>query len=83
MQLVDAVRAAGPPDGLDYGWLAGEASAVRSLRRLLVGEWGMAKRAVCFSGYWRRHLSQDDAPTADDADDAAEAMADFEAVRGR
>jgi NADPH-dependent ferric siderophore reductase len=74
--LIDGVRAAGMPDGLEHGWLAGEASEVRALRRLLVDDWGMAKSAVGFTGYWRRHLSQDDAPTAEDTADAAEAMAD-------
>lgn len=75
--LVEGVRAAGMPDSLEHGWLAGEASQVRALRRLLVGGWGMATSAVSFTGYWRRHLSQDDAPTADDAADAAEAMAEL------
>jgi len=79
--LVDGVTAAGRPDGLEYGWIAGEASAVRALRRLMVGEWGMGKRDVCFTGYWRRHLTQDDAPTSDDAADAVESMADFEAAQ--
>lgn len=41
----------------------------------------MHKRAVCFTGYWRRHLTQDDVPTAADQADAAEAMADFEAAQ--
>ncbi|MFD2840009.1 siderophore-interacting protein [Populibacterium corticicola] len=36
-----------------YTWLAGEASAVRELRRHLVGVHGVDRRAVAFMGYWR------------------------------
>ncbi|WP_136192112.1 siderophore-interacting protein [Actinomyces procaprae] len=37
-----------------YAWLAGEASAVCALRRHLVSERGLDRRAVAFMGYWRR-----------------------------
>lgn len=37
-----------------YAWLAGEASAVRAMRRHLVGERGLDRRTVAFMGYWRR-----------------------------
>lgn len=58
--LLAAVRAAAPePDG-GYAWLAGEAAQVRTLRRLLVGERGFDRRAVTFTGYWRRGASEDD-----------------------
>lgn len=79
--LLDAVRALPRPDGPLFGWLAGEASAVRALRRHLVGEWGLDKRAVAFAGYWRLHLTQDDGPTAEDAAEAAEIMEEL-AVQG-
>jgi NADPH-dependent ferric siderophore reductase len=46
--------------------VAGEASAVRAVRRHLVGERAVARRAVAFAGYWRLQLSQDDAPTAEE-----------------
>ncbi|MDO4900974.1 siderophore-interacting protein [Actinomyces sp.] len=37
-----------------YAWLAGEASAVCNLRRHLVSERGLDRRAVAFMGYWRQ-----------------------------
>ncbi|WP_354002848.1 siderophore-interacting protein [Microbacterium elymi] len=36
-----------------YAWLAGEAGAIRQLRRHLVAEHGVDRRAVAFMGYWR------------------------------
>lgn len=36
-----------------YAWLAGEAGAITQLRRHLVGELGVDRRAVAFMGYWR------------------------------
>ncbi|MER6792287.1 SIP domain-containing protein, partial [Amycolatopsis mediterranei] len=54
----------------------GEAGMVRSLRRHLVGERGWAKDVIEFTGYWRRSLTQDDAPTPDDLADAAEKLGD-------
>ncbi|WFE98210.1 siderophore-interacting protein [Micromonospora sp. WMMD987] len=36
-----------------YAWLAGEAGVIRALRRHLVAERGMDRRAVAFMGYWR------------------------------
>ncbi|MFZ4278533.1 siderophore-interacting protein [Streptomyces rhizosphaericola] len=75
--LVEAVREAGAAlDGVDAAWVAGEASAVRDLRRHLVGERRLPRNAVEFSGYWRRALTQDDAPTEEDLAWAAERAAD-------
>jgi NADPH-dependent ferric siderophore reductase len=37
-----------------YSWLAGEAGAIKQLRRHLVAEQGVDRRAVAFMGYWRR-----------------------------
>ncbi|MFE7534645.1 siderophore-interacting protein [Streptomyces rhizosphaericola] len=75
--LVAAVREAGAAlDGVDAAWVAGEASAVRDLRRHLVGERRLPRNAVEFSGYWRRALTQDDAPTEEDLAWAAERAAD-------
>ncbi|MGV9264176.1 siderophore-interacting protein [Kitasatospora sp. NPDC003701] len=73
--LTEAVRAAELPGGTPFAWLAGEASAVRALRRHLVGERGLAKASVEFGGYWRHRLTQDDAPTAEDLADAREKLA--------
>lgn len=45
-----------PPDpttGGFYAWVAGEAAVVRDLRRLLVGEVGVARSNAAFMGYWR------------------------------
>lgn len=73
---VSAVRAAvGLPEGAPYAWLAGEAGAVRALRRHLVEERGADRRAVDFAGYWRRRLTQDDAPTPEDLAEARERLA--------
>ncbi|MFS0867638.1 siderophore-interacting protein [Microbacterium sp. 179-B 1A2 NHS] len=36
-----------------YAWLAGEASAIKALRRHLVAQLGVDRRAVAFMGYWR------------------------------
>ncbi|WP_411074041.1 siderophore-interacting protein [Streptomyces sp. cmx-4-7] len=72
---VDAVRADDLPEGRPYAWLAGEASAVRGLRRHLVEERGVDRRSVRFTGYWRRRLTQDDAPTPEDLAEARERLA--------
>jgi len=41
------------PYPLDYAWVCGEATAVRAVRRHLVDGWGLDRRSVTFSGYWR------------------------------
>ncbi|MFE7513542.1 siderophore-interacting protein [Streptomyces sp. NPDC057540] len=70
----EAVRADRLPPGRPYAWLAGEASAVRGLRRHLVEERGVDRRSVHFTGYWRRRLTQDDAPTQEDLAEARERL---------
>lgn len=40
-----------------YAWLAGEARAITGLRRHLVRDVGVDKRAVAFMGYWREGVS--------------------------
>ncbi|MFG2824116.1 siderophore-interacting protein [Kitasatospora sp. NPDC048365] len=57
--LTEAVRAAELPAGTPYAWIAGESGTVKSLRRHLVGERGFDRRAVTFSGYWRRGASEE------------------------
>jgi NADPH-dependent ferric siderophore reductase len=74
-KLLEAVRGAKLPDGSVAAWIAGEAGTVRALRRHLVGERGFDKGDVEFTGYWRRKLTQDDAPTSEDLADAAEKLA--------
>ena len=57
--LLDAVRAADVPAGA-YAWIAGESALVKALRRHLVNERGLDRRAVKFSGYWRRGATEED-----------------------
>ncbi|MDX3192195.1 siderophore-interacting protein [Streptomyces sp. MN03-5084-2B] len=80
-RLLEAVRGATLPEG-SAAWLAGEAATVRALRRHLVGERGLAKNVVEFTGYWRRSLTQDDAPTPEDLADAAEKLEDSAGWKG-
>lgn len=42
-----------PRDAGFYAWLAGEASVIKTLRRFLVSETGIDRKAVAFMGYWR------------------------------
>lgn len=53
----DAVRAARLPAGEPYVWLAGESAMVRRVRRHLVGQRGVTKSSIEFTGYWRRGAS--------------------------
>lgn len=41
------------PNASFYAWLAGEASVIKALRRLLVAETGIDRKSVAFMGYWR------------------------------
>lgn len=72
-KLLDAVRGASLGPG-SAAWLAGEAGMVRALRRHLVDERRLDKRAIEFTGYWRRALTQDDAPTPEDLAEAREKL---------
>ena len=47
-------------DGPFYAWLAGEASMIKALRRTLVAELGVDRRAVAFMGYWRKGRAEGD-----------------------
>lgn len=51
------------PEGVDtgrgfYAWIAGEAAAVRELRRYLVRDVGVDRNSVAFMGYWRLGKAQ-------------------------
>lgn len=72
--VVAAVRGSALPSGTPYAWLGGEAGTVRALRRHLVEDRGYDRRAVDFAGYWRRRLTQDDAPTPEDLEEARERL---------
>ncbi|MFJ9442055.1 siderophore-interacting protein [Kitasatospora sp. NPDC101235] len=75
--LTEAFRDAVLPGGEPFVWLAGEAGAVRTIRRHLVERQGVPKENIDFTGYWRHRLTQDDAPTAEDLADAQERVAGY------
>ncbi|MGW3013756.1 siderophore-interacting protein [Streptomyces sp. NPDC001219] len=58
--VLDALRAAEFPEGTPYAWVAGEAGTVKAVRRHLVRERGIDRRAVKFTGYWRRGASEEE-----------------------
>ncbi|MFG6068544.1 siderophore-interacting protein [Stenotrophomonas indicatrix] len=41
-------------DGALYAWVAGEAGAVMAIRRHLLKDCGLDRRAITFMGYWRQ-----------------------------
>ena len=43
-----------------YSWLAGEAGAIKALRRHLVSVQGVDRRAIAFMGYWRLGKAETD-----------------------
>ncbi len=59
--LWEVPEATGASESGFYAWLAGEAGVIRQLRRHLVAERGVDRRAVAFMGYWRRGRSEDGA----------------------
>lgn len=56
--VLEAVTAATLPETPGYAYVAGESALATGLRRHLVGERGMNKQAVSFTGYWRYGKSQ-------------------------
>ena len=52
--LIDALRALQLPPGEGYAWCAGEASAMATLRRVLVDEKGHDRHAIRAAAYWKR-----------------------------
>ncbi|WP_199433898.1 siderophore-interacting protein [Qaidamihabitans albus] len=58
--VLAAVRTAAFPAGQPYAWLSGEAGMVKFLRRHLVRERGVDKRAITFTGYWRLGRSEEE-----------------------
>lgn len=55
---VDATGAPLRADAALYAWLAGEAAVIKTLRRHLVAECGVDRKAVAFMGYWRAGRSE-------------------------
>ncbi|MFE1788390.1 siderophore-interacting protein [Streptomyces sp. NPDC059525] len=59
-RVLSELRAARLPGaGAPYAWLAGEAGTVRAVRRHLVQERSVDRRAVRFTGYWRLGASEE------------------------
>lgn len=58
--VVEAVCAATLPGGAPYAWISGEANLVKLVRRELVRERGVDKRAITFTGYWRQGRTEED-----------------------
>lgn len=58
---MDVTRAAELPAArAPYAWIAGEAGAIRAVRRHLVRERSVDRRAVRFVGYWRLGASEEE-----------------------
>ena len=51
--LAEAVQAAEFPPGRGQAWLSGESACVKDLRKHLLDERGIDRRAVYATGYWR------------------------------
>ncbi|GAA1310002.1 siderophore-interacting protein [Saccharothrix xinjiangensis] len=59
--LADAVRAVRVPEGERvYAWVAGEAGAIKPLRRWVRDELGLAKADHDITGYWKRGVADFD-----------------------
>ncbi|MFI5985780.1 siderophore-interacting protein [Streptomyces sp. NPDC051555] len=59
-QVLEVLRAAELPDAqAPYAWIAGESGTVRAVRRHVVQERGVDRRAVRFTGYWRLGRSEE------------------------
>ncbi|MFK0238292.1 siderophore-interacting protein [Streptomyces vinaceus] len=60
-RVVETLRAAQLPAAqAPYVWLAGEAGTVRAVRRHVVQERSIDRRAVRFTGYWRLGASEEE-----------------------
>ena len=60
-RLLDVLRHLGSTGDRPYVWLVGEATLVKALRRHVVGDRGVPRTDVCFTGYWRRGVTEDQA----------------------
>ncbi|EDX24564.1 siderophore-interacting protein [Streptomyces sp. Mg1] len=60
-RVLDAMRVAELPGAeAPYVWLAGEAGTIRAVRRHIVQERSIDRRAVRFTGYWRLGASEEE-----------------------
>lgn len=58
--LADALRDLELPDGNGFAWAAGEANAMRAVRRHLLGERGLSPEQARVTGYWKRAVANYD-----------------------
>ncbi|MET3986106.1 siderophore-interacting protein [Streptomyces sp. PvR034] len=59
-QVLEVLRAAELPDArAPYAWIAGESGTIRAVRRHVVQERSVDRRAVRFTGYWRLGRSEE------------------------
>ncbi|MEV0902862.1 siderophore-interacting protein [Actinoplanes sp. NPDC049802] len=75
--MEEAVRALPWPDGVVFAWVAGEAGAIRPLRRYLRVERGLPASQVEITGYWKRSgplPEAADATEPEEDDDAHERL---------
>lgn len=77
--LLDAVMHAQWWPGEAFAWVAGESSAVKHIRRHLVGDRGLAKERVQFTGYWKRSdvIALDEDPAIPDPEKNPDAFEAF------
>lgn len=59
LQLLWEVADGQADDAGFYAWVAGEAGAVKAIRRHLVNDCGIDRRCVAFMGYWRLGRSEE------------------------
>ena len=57
--LLEAVTTLPWLSGTTYAWIAGESTAIRSIRRYFVNERGLDKRHFYASGYWQIGFTED------------------------
>jgi NADPH-dependent ferric siderophore reductase len=77
--LLEAVRALDFPEGQVHGFVHGEATVVRDIRRHLVLERGVPREALSASGYWK-HDRDDEAWRAEKAEFNRRADEELEAT---
>ncbi|TDD62506.1 siderophore-interacting protein [Kribbella antibiotica] len=54
LPLLEALKSAELPGSVDFAWVAGESSMIKSVRRHLVNVVGLPKPSISFQGYWKR-----------------------------
>ncbi|MDF2992945.1 MAG: siderophore-interacting protein [Microbacterium sp.] len=57
--LVEAVAGWTPPEGRGHVFVHGEREAMKGLRDVILGQWGLARDQVSLSGYWAYGRTED------------------------